>query len=229
MDLDNIVIPVDKLIRTRRKTIALVIERDGSLVVHAPMRVNEEMINKFIAEKERWIRKKQDQARTFYPAFVPKEYVDGEGFLYLGAIYPLQLGKGKKPQLALNGTFRLAQASLPKAPLVFERWYRKQAFVIISERVRFYAEKYGIQYKQVRITSARTRWGSCSHEGTLSFAWRLIMAPLPIIDYVVVHELSHVQVKNHSKRFWNKLNVLMPDYRQRIEWLERNGHLLSLE
>jgi len=79
------------------------------------------------------------------------------------------------------------------------------------------------------ITSARTRWGSCSQEGALSFAWRLIMAPLPIIDYVVVHELAHIQVKNHSKRFWNKLNVLMPDYRQRIEWLERNGHLLSLE
>ena len=229
MDLDNVVIPVDKLIRTRRKTIALVVERDGSLVVHAPMHANEAMINKFVAEKESWIQKKQDQARTFYPTFVPKEYVDGEGFLYLGAIYQLQLGQGKKPQLDLNGTFRLAEASLPKAPLVFERWYRKQAFVIISERVRFYAEKYGIQYKQVRITSARTRWGSCSQEGTLSFAWRLIMAPLPIIDYVVVHELSHVQVKNHSKRFWNKLNVLMPDYRQRIEWLERNGHLLSLE
>ena len=229
MDLDNVVIPVDKLIRTRRKTIALVVERDGSLVVHAPMRANEETINKFIAEKERWIRKKQDQARAFYPPFVPKEYVDGEGFLYLGTIYQLQLGQGKKPSVTLNGTFRLAQASLPKAPLVFERWYRKQAFQVISERVRFYAEKYGIQYKQVRITSARTRWGSCSQEGTLSFAWRLIMAPLPIIDYVVVHELAHVQVKNHSKRFWNKLNVLMPDYRQRIEWLERNGHLLSLE
>jgi predicted metal-dependent hydrolase len=229
VDLDNVVIPVDKLIRSRRKTIALVVERDGSLVVHAPMRTNEETINKFVAEKERWIRKKQDQARTFYPPFVPKEYVDGEGFLYLGAIYRLQIGQNKKPPLTLNGTFRLTQASLPKAPLVFEHWYRKQALQVISERVQFYAEKYGIHYKQVRITSARTRWGSCSQEGTLSFAWRLIMAPLPIIDYVVVHELSHVQVKNHSKRFWNKLNVLMSDYRQRIEWLERNGHLLSLE
>jgi predicted metal-dependent hydrolase len=223
------VIAIDKIIRTRRKTIALVVERDGSLVVHAPMRANEEMVNKFVAEKERWIRKKQDQARSFYPPFVPKEYVDGEGFLYLGTIYQLQLGQGKKPQLALNGTFRLAQDSLPKASLVFERWYRKQAFQVISERVRFYAEKYGIHYKQVRITSARTRWGSCSQESTLSFAWRLIMAPLPMIDYVVVHELVHVEVKNHSKRFWKKLNNLMPDYRQRIEWLERNGHLLSLE
>ena len=222
-------IPIVKIIRTKRKTIALIVERDASLVVHAPMRADEASIHEFVMEKEKWIRAKQEQARIFYPPFIPKEYVDGEGFLYLGTIYQLQLGHHKRPPLTLNGTFRLAQASLPKAPLIFERWYRKQAYQVLSERVQFYAEKYDIAYKQVKITSARTRWGSCSHEGTLSFAWRLVMAPLPIIDYVVVHELAHVQVKNHSKRFWNKLNILMPDYKQRIEWLEKNGHLLSLD
>ena len=222
-------IPIDKIIRSKRKTLALVVEHDASLVVHAPMRANEETINKFVAEKEKWIRRKQEQARNFYPPFIPKEYVNGESFWYLGSLYQLKLSHAKKPQLTLNGTFKLAQDALPKAPIVFERWYRKRALQVISERVVLYAEKHGIIYKQVKITSARTRWGSCSHLGTLSFTWRLVMAPLPVIDYVVMHELVHVQVKNHSKRFWNKLKVFMPDYRERIEWLEKNGHLLSLE
>jgi predicted metal-dependent hydrolase len=128
----------------------------------------------------------------------------------------------------LNGNFRLAQSALPRAEVVFEKWYRKQAHEVLTGRVHWYAAKHGFEYKQAKITSARTRWGSCNSAGTLSFSWRLVMAPMPVIDYVVIHELVHLQVRNHSKKFWSRVGVIMPDYEQKIDWLEKNGHLLSL-
>jgi len=224
----SMVIP-DEIIRTKRKTIALIVGRDGRLIVRAPMRAGAESIQKFIAEKEKWIRTKQGHVKETYPPFVPKEYVNGEGFWYLGKIYKLQLGENTKPLLYLNGNFQLARTAVSKAPIAFERWYREQAYTVISERVQWYAAKHGFNYKQVKITSARARWGSCNDKGTLSFAWRLVMAPVPVIDYVVVHELMHLRVKNHSKKFWALIQILMPDCKKRIEWLEINGHLLNLE
>jgi hypothetical protein len=218
----------DEIIRTKRRTMALIIERDGRLIVRAPIRAKDEIIHEFVKHKEKWILKKQEQVRAYYPPYVPKEYVNGEGFWYLGNIYKLELEDKKNPLLSLNGNFQLARSVIHRAPKVFERWYRQQASQIISERVRWYAAKHGYSCKQVKITSARTRWGSCNSRGTLSFAWRLVMAPMPVIDYVVVHELVHLQVKNHSKNFWGKVVVIMPDYKQRIEWLEKNGHLLNL-
>jgi hypothetical protein len=222
-------ISIDEIIRTDRKTIALIVQRDGRLIVRAPMKTKDNTIQALIEKKTDWIKAKQEFVRATYPPYVPKEFVNGEGFWYLGKIYRLQIVDEKRPALILNGNFRLASAALPKAACVFERWYREQAFQVISERVKWYAENHGYIYNQVKITSARTRWGSCSAKGTLSFAWRLVMAPVPVIDYVVVHELVHMEEKNHSKEFRGKIKLIIPDYKQRIEWLERNGHLLSLD
>lgn len=222
-------ITIDKIIHTKRKSLALIVERDGKLIVRAPMRAKKQDILVFIKHKEKWIIKKQKLVRDYYPTFAPKEYVNGEGFWYLGNIYKLQLAEEKKPLLYLNGNFQLARNALHKAPIIFERWYREQAKKIILERVEWYAAKHGYSFKQVKITSARRRWGSCSSRGTLNFAWRLVMAPTPIIDYVVVHELVHLQVRNHSKKFWGRVGVIMPDYKQKIEWLEKYGHMLNLD
>ena len=220
-------VTIDKIIRTKRRTLALIVERDGRLIIRAPLRAKEEKIHQFVKEKEKWILKKQAEFKA-YPSFVPKKYVDGEGFWFLGQMYKLQIVEEKKPSLYLNGNFRLAKSALPKAGGVFEKWYRKQADQILNGRVRWYAAKHGFQYKQVKITSARTRWGSCNSLGTLSFPWRLIMAPMPVIDYVVIHELVHLRVQNHSATFWNRVGELVPDYEKRLEWLKKNGHLLSL-
>ncbi len=219
---------IDQIIRTNRKTTALIIERDGRLVVRAPMRATDESIQKLISKKQKWIQTKQSHVKEAYPPFAPKEYVNGEGFWYLGKINKLQLVDENRPRLMLNGYFRLSRSALTKAPLVFERWYRQQAFQVISERVEWYAKKYGYSYGRVNITSARTRWGSCSSRSTLSFSWRLVMAPVPVIDYVVVHELVHLKMKSHSKEYWSRVKLIMPDYQSKIDWLEKNGHLLNL-
>ena len=220
-------VKIDEIIRTKRRTMALVVERDGRLIVRAPLRTREESIHQFVKGHETWIRKKQAQFKA-YPSFAPKQYVDGEGFWFLGKIHNLEIVEETKPALSLNGSFRLAKSALPKAEAVFEKWYRRQANQVLEERVAWYAAQHGFQYKRIKITSARTRWGSCSSLGTLSFTWRLVMTPMPVIDYVVIHELVHLQVRNHSKKFWNKVAILMPDYKEKLEWLKKNGHLLSL-
>jgi predicted metal-dependent hydrolase len=105
----------------------------------------------------------------------------------------------------------------------------RRAYEIISQRVRGYAQKRGFKYNKINITNAQKRWGSCSRQGNLCFTWRLILAPLPIVDSVVVHELTHLEVKNHSKAFWNKVRSLDPKYKEHKNWLKNNGYLLRLE
>jgi predicted metal-dependent hydrolase len=222
-------IPIDAIIRTRRKSFALIIKRDGRLTVRAPLRASEKEIYAVVEKKADWIRAKQAWVKSVYPAAKPKEYVDGESFWYLGKILQLAIVDEKIPLLNLNGTIYLSRSKLSKAEGMFKKWYKAQAYKIISGRVEWYASRLGYRYQQVKITSARTRWGSCSPRGALSFPWRLVMAPVPVIDYVVVHELVHTQVKNHSKEFWGKVKAIMPDYKQHITWLKTNGQVLTLD
>jgi predicted metal-dependent hydrolase len=216
------------VIRSRRKTFALEVRRDGSLVVRAPLRATNLQVETLVREKEAWIRAKQELVKSLYPPVPPKEYVSGECFLYLGQSYRLAIVDGAAEPLVLGDQFYLTRRCLPDATDVFEAWYRQRAHEVISRRVEWYASRDGFVYKEVRISRARTRWGSCGPTGTLSFSWRLVMAPLRVIDYVVVHELVHLQVKNHSRAFWDKVKVLMPDYKVQLAWLRQNGYRLTL-
>ncbi|MFN3599629.1 MAG: M48 family metallopeptidase, partial [Aquificaceae bacterium] len=130
--------------------------------------------------------------------------------------------------LKLEDKFYLSKSALPNAKEVFIKWYKEKAYEKISERVEWYARMAGFKYNKVSITDAEKRWGSCSPKGNLNFSWRLIMAPLRVIDYVVVDELCHLEIKNHSKAFWIKVKTLMPDYRDCEMWLKEYGYLLRL-
>ena len=221
-------IAVDQLIRARRRTLAIIVEDDGRVVVRAPMRLKREAIEEFVRAKETWILAKREQALKRASRFVPKRFVGGEEFLYLGESYPLEIEDFQRQPLLLNGGFRLSRAALPRAEAVFERWYRRQALKVISARAADYAASHGFTFERIRITSARKRWGSCGHKGNLSFAWRLVMAPPPVIDYVVVHELAHLKHRNHSRRFWGKVASILPDFRKQENWLDEHGDLLRL-
>jgi predicted metal-dependent hydrolase len=216
------------IIRSKRKTFALEVKRDGSLVVRAPLRATRAQVEALISQKGDWIRAKQELVKSLYPPLPPRRYVDGEEFLYMGQTYKLAILDGAAQPLVFGDRFYLAHQALPGASAVFEAWYRQRAFEVISRRVEWFASRDGFVYRQVKISRARTRWGSCSPTGTLSFSWRLVMAPLRVIDYVVVHELVHLQVKNHSRVFWDKVKVLMPDYKEQIAWLKQNGYRLTL-
>jgi hypothetical protein len=221
-------IKVDQVIRTDRRNIALIVKRDGRLVIRAPINATDEQISVIINRKSIWIEAKQQEVLSTYPQVSKKEFVNGEGFLYLGKSYRLKIIDQAETPLTLGTFFFLDRFFLSQAKEVFIKWYKEKAFEVLSERVAWYAEKIGVEVKAVKITSATSRWGSCSAKGTLSFPWRLAMAPVPVIDYVVIHEIVHISEKNHSKTFWNQVHALMPDYENKIAWLEINGHTLNL-
>lgn len=220
---------IDRLVYSKRKTIALIIERDGSLTVRAPLRFSRKRILELVEQKAKWILSKQELAKSLPPAPGVQTYTNGEAFWYLGKTYPLEIAIKAHTSLRLDGKFLLAQTALPKAGATFTEWYKEQARQAIGQRVQQLAAKHGFKYKQIKITSAQGRWGSCSSQGTLCFTWRLIMAPPTEIDYVVVHELVHLVEKNHSKAFWEKVAAILPDYKVRRKWLKDNGLLLKLE
>jgi len=221
-----VMIDIDKLVRSKRKTLSLIIETNGTLTVRAPLRMKEADIQRFIEAKKDWIKRKQTQARK--DTVAPRQYIDGETFWYLGREFPLRIIPDGKPALVVDNSFKLVKSARQHAETVFTSWYRKQARILLLKRVDYFAQKYGFNAGKIRISSARTRWGSCSTKGTLSFTWRLVMAPLEVIDYVVVHELCHLKEMNHSKAFWGQVESILPDYKQRRKWLKKNGKLLVL-
>ena len=221
-------LPHYKIIRSKRKTIALIIESDGRLVVRAPKRVSDREIKRLVTQKEKWIREKQCEVQKNYTPIKPKSYVDGETFWYLGKNYPLKIVDDLQPPLVLGRKFYLANRARVHAREMFTEWYREQARAEVTRRADYYTNRHDLQYRKIRITSARTRWGSCSSTGNLNFTWRLVMAPPGVIDYVVAHEVAHLKIKNHSKSFWALVERIMPDYKRYNAWLKENSRRLTL-
>ena len=223
------VIPIDRLVRSKRSTISLEVHPDGKLIVRAPRHATNAEIHALVNAKKAWILKKQALAHKMMEESPPKQFVDGEQFLYLGEIYPLSLVPKQEETLVLNGKFLLATRGQANARQVFEKWYREQAAAVIKPRTAELAERNGYTYTVIRINGAKTRWGSCGPKGSLNFPYRLVMAPLEVIDYVIIHELVHLRIRNHSRKYWDAVGRILPAYRKHIQWLDDNGHLLSID
>ena len=221
-------ITISKIIRSQRRTIALQVCPDATVIIRAPVKTSDTYINRFVQSKQSWIARKQEFVRQQISSTKDKEFVTGEEFLYLGEPYKLYLEPIQRAPLVFNKAFHLAQKRQSRAGPEFIKWYKQQARTIITARVNFYSMPAGLEYRKIKISSAQKRWGSCSRSNNLNFSWRLVMAPEPVIDYVVAHEVAHLEHKNHSRNFWNKVMTLDPDYKQHRKWLKVNGHLLKL-
>jgi predicted metal-dependent hydrolase len=156
------------------------------------------------------------------------KYTAGEKLWYLGERYPLVISPAARKSLTFSNQFTLAQSALPRAGEIFTAWYKAQARQVIAPRVALFATQYGYPVARLRIGSARTRWGSCSSRGTLSFTWKLVMAPVPVIDYVILHELAHLEHPNHSRAFWERVAQLDPQFKEHRAWLKKHGAQLTL-
>lgn len=198
------------------------------LVVRAPYRASMRDIEDFMGVKKAWIDKAREKATKRRLELPQREFRGGEEFMYLGLPYKLKVEHGGTRALVFDGAFILSPDHAARAREFFTGWYREAARSVIEERARLYASKASLSYSGIRITAAKRTWGSCARRGTLSFSWRLVMAPPEIIDYVIVHELAHLAEMNHSRRFWEKVESLLPDYRERRSWLKENGHMLVL-
>jgi len=219
---------VYKIVRSRRRSISLEIDKGGKLIVRMPLYLSEKVGLKFVKEKSSWIRKKM--AIIASRASVPKTFAAGEEFLFLGNKYPLLFISKKNPALVLrDGYFEMSESRKRKAAIIFKNFYKNEAYNFTEKMVKEYGKVFNLRHKNIKITSARTRWGSCSNKGDLSFSWRLIMSPPEVVEYVVVHEMAHLKHGNHSRKFWMEVKKMLPDYEIRKKWLKNNGHLLTLD
>jgi predicted metal-dependent hydrolase len=222
-------IPDVKIVRSRRRTIALVITAEAQLVVRAPLRAPVATINDVIREKSGWIRKKIAEMKQ-RPQIVVHAYDEGEIFWFLGRPYPLHFVDSTVKGTGIERTDRLC-VSLdirPDLPARLKRWYVEEAGKEIKTRCMWFSMTTGYAPSSVRITDACGRWGSCTYRGGLNFSWRLIQTPLEIVDYVIVHELVHIRQHDHSKKFWAMVKEIMPDYERRRAWLRENEQLLRI-
>jgi len=217
-----------RIIRSNRRSLALEIDNNAFLIVRAPYRLSDSIIGNFIKRKTSWISKKQKIAREIKTKQSEKKFISGENFLYLGHNYPLAIVDRSIPPLAFENCFLLARCYRSRAKEAFIKWYKNEARRIIEQRVGIYCDKLGLMHKKINISNAQKRWGSCGRNNSLNFSWRLIMAPLDVIDYVVVHEVSHLQYKNHSKKFWRLVEKLFDAYKLHKKWLRENEYLLQI-
>ncbi len=215
--------------RKRKKTLSLQIGKNSEITVYAPSFTPIAEIDRFVEQKKDWIARTLTRQAALPAPPEEKQIATGERFYYLGESHPLEVFFEPLENAGLvfwNNRFYLNCAGgREDRRRHLAAWYRKKAQPYLSERVDFYSRLLKLPVKDVRITSAGRRWGSCSHDNRLSFSFRLIMAPPPVIDYVVVHEMMHVRQKNHSSQFWNLVIGVIPDYQAHRRWL-RDHQLL---
>jgi predicted metal-dependent hydrolase len=209
---------ISEIIRSHRRTIALIITPDARLVVRAPVRTSLREIESIVEQKHDWITKKIRIAEKKQEKNRLGPFVEGHPFLFMGTWYPMALSSTERKITIKENRLIFPERFLNNPERALMHWYAHEALNLIASRVEYFASRHGFSYTGITITAARRRWGSCSHLNRLSFSWRLIRTPAEVIDYVVVHELCHTVVKDHSRNFWNKVQSILPDYkvRQRI-------------
>jgi predicted metal-dependent hydrolase len=213
-----------------RQTTDIVIERDGAVTVRPPAWMTPEQVDETVLSKRMWIYKNLAEWRDLNATRVEREWVNGEVCLYLGSRYRLSLVEEQDEALKLkNGRFYLLR-TIPKheRSKVFREFYMSKGLARIAARVDYFAVKVGVKPGKCIIKDIGYRWASCLKNGDLQFHWKCVMAPLTIIDYIVVHELCHLHFRDHSDAFWNEVDKVMPDYRERKEWLRAHGVSLDI-
>ncbi len=218
---------VIKRSKRRKRTVALKIDDNGNVIIMVPYRMSSTEIHKFVQSKEKWIQKHITNILEKKKKIKSKKFQSGEYFLYLGKRYKLIVHNNVDFKLHLTGeNFILSSDYALKAKDLFINWYKEAAYLYISEKALYFADILKVKFKNIKIISARSRWGSCSADNRLHFNYKIIMAPGDVVDYVVLHEVAHIIEKNHSKRFWNIVGKIMPDYKIKRKWLRENGFRL---
>ncbi len=212
----------------KRKTIGITVDREGDLRLDVPVGVPRSLIEDVAGEKLFWIYKKLAEKGLCQRPGNRREYVNGEGFHYLGRSYRLLLVKdvrenGNKPLKLANGRFLLLATERDHARAHFVAWYRTVGSTWLRRRVALYQERLGVEPSGIEVRDLGYRWGSCGEKGMLNFHWHTVLLPPPIADYIIVHELAHLVEKHHTPRFWCLVERVLPDYRTRKQWLAENG------
>lgn len=226
MTLNGIVINVIR--SSRKKSMHIVIERDGTVSVQVPESIDDERIMSILQAKEYEIHKKLIHWKELNKEQIERAFVPGQSFMYLGKNYNLQIVSGQKTNLLLkDGKFLLSDQCVSPRD-AFVKFYKKQAKLKIAERLQVYKDSVNKMPGKVEVRELPTRWASCTPAGNIYFNWKCVMAPMVVLDYLIIHELVHLEFPNHSRAFWDKVSILCPNYQQQEMWLKRNGVRMTI-
>lgn len=218
----------------RRKTIEIGVEAPETVTVVAPDGLKDDVLIAHIKKKCKWIVQKQFEIKEIQSQRLDREFVNGEAFMYLGRNYALKIEEDlclKNPVTKLyQGKFIISTpiADQEKLRRSIELWYREKALEKVVERVDYYQRYFQVEPSAIKVKEQKKRWASCTAKRELLFNWRCVMAPSWVLDYIVVHEMSHMLVMDHSKAFWSIVEGIMPDYEKRREWLKNYGIKMDL-
>jgi hypothetical protein len=216
---------------TKRRKLTIAVERDRSVVVHAPAGTSDETIRRIVASRRQWVHEKIKHPQKYHDLPHPpgKELVSGESALYLGRQYCIEIVKTGLAGVQFNQRFLIPPSQGGKRVEALRDWYIAKAKEKAIPRVKLHARELGVNVAQVKIVDNRFRWGSCTLNNNVNFNWRLIKAPMFVIDYVIVHELAHLIESNHTPRFWNIVRSQTPTMEKAKAWLKEHGQLLEQE
>lgn len=201
-----------QIVRTDRRTLSIEI-RSGKVIVRSPFHLNESVIEKFLSEKENWIIKKLDEFKE-NPLL---------GELYLGKVRKISFGSSESV-LESEIVLRVIGSGELEKRSALEKFYREKTADFVNQYLDKYVSHFN--YGPVRFRKYRSKWGSCSPRNELNFNTRLAMCPPEVIEYIVVHELCHTKVKNHSRKFYDEIHSYMNDYKKPLRWLRSNRGLI---
>ena len=209
----------------RRKRIAFSATAEGELRILAPVGVPDaELVRIALENQPVWERLRRRAVARHAPRPKPS-FTEGEEFFLWGNQYPLRFSRRVT---AFDGAFILPAGTPDEVFAALEKFYRNAIRRYVEKRIYDFAAQAGVKFDRVRISGAETRWGSCSASGTISFTWKLAQCPPPVIDYVIWHELTHLEEMNHSARFWRKLEAHLPGARERRRELRKFERLCPI-
>ena len=232
-----------EIIRSKRTTLCLTMKTDGTVVVKAPQFITDNKIREIVEKKAEWIFNKRKEISRRESKKVKREYVNGATLPYLGEEVPIEIILHKKSKVELEEELlsEVSSNSSTKKIVIYtpntetegiqkrlKKWYKKQTMDFLMNHVPNFSQKMNVSYTSISIKSRKSQWGTCDTQGNLTFSWRLIMAPVESIDYVIVHELCHRKHMDHSKQFWGEVKKVLPNYKEYENWLNENSINLTI-
>jgi predicted metal-dependent hydrolase len=226
--------------RSQRVANARIVVKPGQVEIVAPWQIPEHKLHKFMEAKQQWVTQALKKMAATSPGqngFVPAEYKLGVEITYQGKAYPLIFKPSKLKKVKIefaNGYIAhipqtlVADDTSQEIKEALIRWMKKQTKILVEQMVRNHADHKQLYPRTITVKTQKSRWGSCGIHNDININWLLLMAPEEVLEYVVVHELCHIKVKNHSSQFWALVAEHLPDYKSRRLWLKQQGRSLMM-
>ena len=225
---------------SRRRTISISVDKQARIAVAAPSYTADKEIFLFIQQKSDWILEKVQEAQKYMKDIRQKKFEHGHCFMFMGKKYPLKIEEHSRKRTTVNFDGSCWQVLLAghinpqqRAKHIKEKmlkWYREQAKEVLGGRIFHYSRIIGLGPQRIAVRSQKRIWGNCdTRTQTINLNWQIILTPLSVIDYIVVHELCHLKVPNHSQRFWREVKNILPQYKESVTVVKTpcHGHVLT--